>query len=126
MKLLIQMDKCLTPFPLFHALGDPTRAAVTARLAEGPATVSQLALPFAMALPALLKHIRVLETAGAIITEKSGRTRLCRLNPAAIRAAETWLAARRRVWEAQADRLQAFLDTGGDLTATPHPGGDPR
>lgn len=105
--------------PLFHALADPTRGAVAARLAEGPASVSELAKPFDMALPTFLQHLRVLETGGVIVTEKTGRTRICRINPAAFGVAEGWLSAQRRKWEAQTDRLQAFLEQGHDLADGP-------
>ncbi len=101
--------------PLFHALADPTRGAVAARLAEGPASVSDLAAPFDMALPTFLHHLKVLEAGGVIVTEKTGRTRVCRLNPAAFGAAEGWLAAQRLKWEAQTGRLQEFLEGGHDL-----------
>jgi DNA-binding transcriptional ArsR family regulator len=107
--------------PLFHALADPTRGAVAARLADGPASVSELARPFDMALPTFLQHLKVLEAGGVIVTEKTGRTRLCRINPAAFGAAEDWLSAQRRKWEAQTDRLQEFLEAGHDLDDRPHP-----
>ena len=123
--LLIQMDKYKPPpTRLFHALGDPPRAAVAARLGEGPATVSELAQPFAMALPAFLKHLRVLEAAGAIATEKHGRTRICRLRPDGFGQAEDWLAQRRLALEAQTVRLQDFLETGLDLSDGPAASGD--
>jgi DNA-binding transcriptional ArsR family regulator len=107
--------------PLFHALADPTRGAVAARLAAGPASVSELAAPFDMALPTFLQHLKVLEAGGVIVTEKTGRRRVCRINPAAFGAAEDWLAAQRHKWEAQADRLQEFLEGGHDLDDGPRP-----
>jgi DNA-binding transcriptional ArsR family regulator len=95
---------------VFHCLSDPTRRAVIARLAEGPAAVSDLAAPHAMALPSFLKHLKVLEHGGWIETRKTGRTRLCRLRPDAAKAAEGWLDQQRRLWEARLDRLDAVLD----------------
>jgi DNA-binding transcriptional ArsR family regulator len=101
--------------PAFHALADPTRRAVLAQLAEGPATAGDLAAPFAMALPSFMRHLAVLEQAGLIATAKSGRSRVCRLRPEALGMAEDWLGAQRRRLEDQTDRLQAFLETRSDL-----------
>ncbi|MDH4982478.1 metalloregulator ArsR/SmtB family transcription factor [Hyphomicrobium sp. D-2] len=92
----------------FSALADPTRRAIVARLAEGEASVGQLARPFAMALPSLMKHIRVLETGGLVETEKRGRVRTCRLKPAGMQSVETWLAEQRAIWGARLDRLEAY------------------
>ncbi|KWT64336.1 Transcriptional regulator, ArsR family [Hyphomicrobium sulfonivorans] len=92
----------------FSALADPTRRAIMARLAQGEASVGQLAQPFAMALPSLMKHIRVLETGGLVETEKRGRVRTCRLKPAGMQSVETWLAAQRAIWDARLDRLEAY------------------
>lgn len=103
----------------FQALADPTRRAVLVALAGGPQGVTALATPFDMALPTFLKHLRVLEDGGLIATEKIGRTRICRINPARIGVLEDWMAAQRRKWEAQTDRLQAFLEQGRDLADGP-------
>lgn len=103
--------------PTFHALADPTRRAVVARLAEGVASVSDLAAPFGMALPTFLQHLKVLEAGGLIATEKLGRTRFCRLTPGRVEEARDWLHRQREKMEAQTDRLEAFLDRGGDLDA---------
>ncbi|MBL0938465.1 MAG: helix-turn-helix transcriptional regulator [Gemmatimonadaceae bacterium] len=97
--------------PVFHALGDPTRRAVVQRLARGTATVGELAAPFDMALPSFLKHITVLETSGVIRTRKVGRVRTCELRPAALSAAERWMAQQRSMWEARTDRLAAYAET---------------
>lgn len=105
--------------PAFHALADPTRRAVLARLALGPTTVSELALPFGMALPSFLQHLRILESGGLIASEKQGRSRTCRIEPAMIGRVEDWLGEQRRSWEARTDRLQDFLESGGDLAAFP-------
>ncbi|MYZ50461.1 ArsR/SmtB family transcription factor [Propylenella binzhouense] len=102
---------------LFLALSDPTRRAVLARLGEGPASVSELARPFDMALPSFLKHVRLLEATGFIRTRKAGRVRTATLRPEAFAAAEGWLAAQRALWEARTDRLELFV--------TRKPEGDP-
>ena len=94
----------------FTALGDPTRRAIVERLAGGPATVSELAAPLPMSLPAVMLHLKVLEESGLVASEKKGRVRTCRIEPAALSAAEQWVSERRRLWEARLDRLGAFLD----------------
>ncbi|MCH8489682.1 MAG: metalloregulator ArsR/SmtB family transcription factor [Oceanicaulis sp.] len=99
---------------IFHGLADPTRRAVIARLAQGPAPVSELATPHAMALPSFLKHLKVLEAAGWIESEKSGRVRTCRLRPETAKLAEGWLGRQRTLWEARLNRLDAFLETIDD------------
>ena len=93
----------------FSALSDPTRRAVVQTLSRGPASVSQLAGPFAMALPSFTQHLGVLERAGLIVSRREGRTRVCSLNPEAMQAAEDWLASQRREWEQRFDRLEAHL-----------------
>lgn len=99
---------------IFHGLSDPTRRAVIARLAAGPAPVSELAAPHAMALPSFLKHLKVLEASGWIASDKAGRVRTCRLKPETVKAAEGWLGQQRSLWEARLDRLDAFLATQTD------------
>lgn len=89
----------------FHALADPTRRAVLERLGGGEATVGELARPFPLSLPAFLKHLRVLEDAGLIETEKRGRTRICRLRNGAYAPLAAWLDDQRRLWEGRTDRL---------------------
>jgi DNA-binding transcriptional ArsR family regulator len=86
---------------VFHALADPTRLAIVGRLARGPASVSALAEPFAMALPTVLKHVQVLEEAGLVRSRKEGRTRICDLVPGAMLDAESWLVQARAVWGAR-------------------------
>ena len=103
------MDKYL--HTSFHALGDATRLAVVERLIEGPASVSQLAEPHSMALPAFTKHLGVLERAGLIRSEKRGRVRTCFIHPPAIREIDTWLTNRRAMWEGRLDRLANHIDT---------------
>jgi len=94
---------------MFHALADPTRRAMVARLATGPASVSDLARPLDMSLPSVVQHLQVLETAGLIQSEKAGRVRTCRMAPDALALAERWLSDRRTEWEARLDRLEAWL-----------------
>lgn len=93
----------------FQALADPTRRAIVDRLTGGPASVSDLAVPFVMTLAAVLQHLRVLETAGLVVTRKEGRVRMCRIDPAALRSVEDWIADRRLGWERKLDRLGAVL-----------------
>lgn len=94
----------------FHALSDPTRRAVVARLADGEAAVSELAEPFDMALPSFAQHLRVLETCGLIASEKRGRSRWCRLVPERFEEAADWMAQERRRWAERLDRLETYLD----------------
>ena len=101
---------------MFHALADPTRRAVVARLARGPASVSELAKPLAMALPSVLQHLQLLETSGLIRSEKVGRVRTCRLDPKALSKAEAWIVSRRSQWESRYDRLAAFLGEDKEQT----------
>ena len=102
----------------FQALGDSTRRAIVARLAEGPLSVSDLAKPLPMSLPAVLQHLAVLETAGLVASRKAGRVRTCRLEPAALARAEAWLGAQRAEWERRLDRLDAFLKENPNDAAT--------
>jgi DNA-binding transcriptional ArsR family regulator len=94
----------------FAALADPARRAIVERLVRGAATVSELAAPLPMSLPAAMGHLKVLEDAGLVISEKKGRVRTCRINPAQLSLAEQWVSERRKMWEARLDRLGAFLD----------------
>lgn len=94
----------------FQAMGDPTRLAVIERLLKGPASVSDLAAPFDMALPAFTKHLGVLERAGLVTSEKTGRVRTCRVNPAALSEIDRWLTDRRALWTARLDGLDAYLN----------------
>ena len=94
----------------FHALSDPTRRGMVERLTRGPATVSELAEPLPMSMSAVVQHLKVLESSGLVTSEKVGRVRTCRIEPAALSAAEQWLNDRRRSAEAALDRLGAFLD----------------
>ena len=96
---------------IFQALADPTRRAVLRRLGKGPATISELAKPFDMALPSFLKHIHALEDSGWIRTHKEGRVRTCAIQKKPLAAAESWLSAQRALWEGRTDRLEEFVTT---------------
>jgi DNA-binding transcriptional ArsR family regulator len=93
----------------FQALADPTRRAVVERLCDGPASVSELAKPFAMTLAAVVQHVQVLEAAGLVRSQKVGRVRTVTVEPKGLRSAVEWLAARRTRLERQLDRLAAVL-----------------
>ncbi|MCZ4550957.1 ArsR/SmtB family transcription factor [Gordonia rubripertincta] len=94
---------------VFQALADPTRRAVLGRLGQGPASISELAGPFDMALPSFMKHIRQLEASGWIRTEKAGRVRMCVIEKQRFEVAESWLAEQRAIWEGRTDRLETFV-----------------
>lgn len=94
---------------VFSALSDPTRRAVLERLGQGEASIGELAQPFNMALPSLMKHVRVLEDIGLVESHKHGRVRTCRLKPATMTEAENWLVEQRAVWEARLDRLEVYV-----------------
>jgi DNA-binding transcriptional ArsR family regulator len=93
----------------FAALGDPTRLAILARLARGDATVSELAEPFDMSMPAITKHLKVLENAGLISRSRDAQTRPCRIEPKGFKPVEDWVEQHRRIWEASFDRLDDYL-----------------
>jgi DNA-binding transcriptional ArsR family regulator len=95
---------------VFAALSDPTRRAILARLADSDASVSELAAPFAMSLPAISKHLRVLEQAGLITRTKDGRVHRLRLAAQPMRDAAAWIAHYQQFWEGQLDALADYLD----------------
>jgi DNA-binding transcriptional ArsR family regulator len=101
----------------FQALADPTRRAMVERLSQGPASMSELAAPFAMSLPAVHQHLVVLEACGLVASRKVGRVRTCRFEPAALSLAERWITERRAEWEKRLDRLGEHLKR--------HPDGEP-
>ena len=103
-----QLDKT------FAALADPTRRTLVERLVQGPATVSELARPLPMSLPAAMLHLKVLEDSGLVTSQKIGRVRTCRIDPKMLSQAERWVAERRQMWERSLDRLGAFLDQTGE------------
>jgi DNA-binding transcriptional ArsR family regulator len=94
---------------VFQALSDPTRRAIVERLGRGPASVSQLAQPFAMSLPAVVQHLHVLEASGLVRSEKVGRVRTCRIDNQTLGSAEGWIAERQTTWERRLDRLGEIL-----------------
>jgi DNA-binding transcriptional ArsR family regulator len=94
---------------IFQALADPTRRAVVGRLGRGPASVSELARPFDMALPSFMKHIRFLEESGLVHTEKQGRVRMCTIDKRRLAAIGGWLDEQKALWEGRADRLERFV-----------------
>jgi DNA-binding transcriptional ArsR family regulator len=94
---------------VFHALADASRRAMVERLTHGPASVSELARPLAMSLPAVVQHLHVLEASGLVHSRKLGRVRTCTVAPAALRSAEHWIAERRTFWEQSLDQLGEYL-----------------
>ena len=108
--ILSQLDNYEIPLDLiFHALADPTRRAVVQRLSRGEATVSDLAMPFDMALPSFMKHIHVLETSGLIDSKKSGRVRTCTLKPETLAIVEKWFGEQRAIWKGRHQNLDDLL-----------------
>jgi DNA-binding transcriptional ArsR family regulator len=95
---------------MFAALSDPTRRAIVDRLSRGPASVSELARPLAMSLPAVVQHVQVLQTSGLVTTTKVGRVRTCRLDPDNLGEVELWLHERRIFWQHHLERLGRFLE----------------
>jgi DNA-binding transcriptional ArsR family regulator len=94
---------------VFHALGDPTRRAIVEKLSVRPLTVTRLAEPLDITLAAVVQHLQVLEKSGLVRTEKVGRVRTCRIEPAGLSVAERWLDDRRATWERRFDRLGNLL-----------------
>lgn len=95
----------------FRALADPSRRSIVVRLSWGPASVSELAEPLAMSFPAAVQHIDVLQKSGLVRSEKVGRVRTCRLEPAPMRSVEQWIAEHRATWENRLDRLGDVLNS---------------
>jgi DNA-binding transcriptional ArsR family regulator len=100
----------------FSALSDPTRRGILERLGEGSATITELAEPAAMSLTGLKKHVRVLEDAGLVSTEKVGRARRCTIEPHGLEEVQRWVDSHRRMWEERLDRLGEFLERTKDDT----------
>ena len=94
---------------VFQALADPTRRSVLGRLGQGPASISELAKPFDMALPSFMKHIHQLEESGWIRTQKTGRVRTCVIERTSFDVVEAWLSEQRDIWERRTDRLEQFV-----------------
>jgi DNA-binding transcriptional ArsR family regulator len=99
---------------VFHALSDANRRAMVDRLLGGPVSVSELARPLAISLPAVMQHLHVLEASGVVRSHKVGRVRTCEIQPVALSSAERWISERRAAWEARLDRLGEFLATEAD------------
>ncbi|RUU80540.1 helix-turn-helix transcriptional regulator [Mesorhizobium sp. M7A.F.Ca.MR.362.00.0.0] len=105
-----------TPSPppidgIFRALADPTRRRVVERLNRSPASVSELAEPFEMALPSFIEHLKILEGCGLVHSQKTGRVRTYQLAPEPLKLAENWLAEQRTLWERRLDRFDAYVMT---------------
>jgi DNA-binding transcriptional ArsR family regulator len=94
---------------VFHALSDPHRRAMVERLCRGPASVSELARPLPMSLPAVVQHLRVLESSGLVRSEKHGRVRTCHIELETLRPVERWIAERRPTWASRLDNLGEYL-----------------
>jgi DNA-binding transcriptional ArsR family regulator len=99
---------------VFHALSDANRRAMIDRLLDGPASVSELARPLRISLPAVVQHLHILEDSGVVRSHKVGRVRTCEIEPVALSVAERWIGERRAAWEARLDRLGEFLATQSD------------
>lgn len=99
---------------VFQALADPSRRVMVERLTRGPASVSELAKPLDMSLPAVVQHLQVLEASGLIKTQKIGRVRTCSIEPKTLRQAEQWINDRRTTWEVRLDRLGEYLADNPD------------
>jgi len=99
---------------VFQALADPTRRGMVERLSQGPVSVSELARPFEMSLPAVVQHLQVLETSGLVTTSKVGRVRTCQIAPEVLSMAEQWINDRRTLWERRLDRLGDYLAANPD------------
>lgn len=95
---------------VFQALSDPTRRAVIQHLTHGPASVTELAEPFAMALPSFMKHVGVLEAAGLIRSRKVGRVRTCEIKPKTLTAAEDWIGTQTALWEGRMARMARYVE----------------
>lgn len=103
-KFSTELDKA------FFALADPTRRAIIGHLCEGPKSLSELSEPFDLAMPSMLKHVRVLEQSGLVSSEKVGRVRTCRIEPHAFRVTEAWIHEHVAAWERRLDRMEAHIE----------------
>ena len=104
---------------VFRALADPVRRGMVDRLSRSAATVTELAEPLDMSMPAVMQHLRLLEASGLVTSTKAGRVRTCRLQPAALRGVEDWIASRRAAWEQDLDRLEALLSEQHEDSTAP-------
>jgi DNA-binding transcriptional ArsR family regulator len=108
---------------VFAALADPTRRQIVEQLGRGPASVSELAKPLPISLPAVVQHLQVLEASGLVRSEKVGRVRTCRLEVKRLDTVQDWIDARRRTWERRLDRLGDFLAAPATHPDEPTPKG---
>src|ERR1022692_847270 len=99
---------------VFQALADPGRRLMVERLSRGPASVTELGRPLAISLAGVVQHVQVLEASGLIRSRKVGRTRMCSIKPAALQSAESWISARRALWERRLDQLGDYLADTAD------------
>ena len=99
---------------VFHALALPARRVIVKRLSLGPATVSEIAQPLSVSLPAVIQHLQILEASGLVRSVKTGRVRTCQIEPAALKSAEDWIVKRRASWERRLDRLAKYLGESDD------------
>jgi DNA-binding transcriptional ArsR family regulator len=104
---------------VFKALADPTRRELVDRLTYGPATVSELARPLPMSLPAVVQHLQVLEASGLVRSDKVGRVRTCRIDPDTLTTAEGWIADRKALWRQRLDRLGEYLAIHDETISAP-------
>ena len=95
---------------VFHALGDPTRRVIVEKLSERPSSASLLAIPLGITVAAVVQHLAILEQGGLIRSEKVGRIRTCRIEPAGLKTLEDWVGEQRTLWESRLDRLKDVLD----------------
>ncbi len=109
-RMVTKMARSAAAGDVFHALSNPTRRKVLERLADGPATVSELAEPFGMQLPSFVQHLGVLERSRLVRSRKRGRVRTYEIAPARLKVVEDWLTARRRAWEARLDRFDRYVE----------------
>lgn len=109
LKVKYMLNEVRSPERVFHALADPNRRAILERLTRGSASVSDLARPLPVSLAATIQHLQVLEASGLVRSEKVGRVRTCRIEPAGLRMAEDWIRRQRIAWEDRLDRLGDYL-----------------
>lgn len=105
-----RMSRRIEVDQIFHALGDPTRRSILARLGRGPQPASALAEPLAITLTAVMQHVQVLERSGLVQSEKVGRVRTCRVRTTGLNVLEAWIREQRTMWEKRLDRLGELLD----------------
>src|SRR5665213_1370961 len=117
------LNRSATLDQTFQALADSTRRSMLLQLSRGPTSVSDLARPLAMSLPAVMQHLAVLTSAGLVRSQKSGRVRTCRIEPQALSVAEQWINHRRTQWEGHLDRLGDYLEIMKTATGAQGHGG---